>query len=90
MFISNHVLAGAAVGRLTRRPVTAFVAGVPRFHNTSNSERPALQALRRSAGRCASNVHSAVRSAGYRYVTLDLEGFRSGNLNAALDLGPSG
>ena len=26
----------------------------------------------------------AVRSAGYRYVTLDLEGFRSGNLNAAL------
>ena len=28
MFISNHVLAGAAVGRLTRRPTTAFVAGV--------------------------------------------------------------
>jgi uncharacterized protein len=27
---------------------------------------------------------AAVRSAGYRYVTLDLEGFRSGNLNAAL------
>jgi pyridinium-3,5-biscarboxylic acid mononucleotide sulfurtransferase len=29
-------------------------------------------------------VVEAVRSAGYRYVTLDLEGFRSGNLNAAL------
>ncbi len=29
-------------------------------------------------------VIDAVRSAGYRYVTLDLEGFRSGNLNAAL------
>ena len=29
-------------------------------------------------------VVSAVRSAGYTYVTLDLEGFRSGNLNAAL------
>ncbi len=28
MFISNHVLAGAAVGRLTRRPATAFVTGV--------------------------------------------------------------
>lgn len=27
MFISNHVLAGAAVGRLTSRPMTAFVAG---------------------------------------------------------------
>lgn len=28
MFISNHVLAGTAVGRLSRRPTTAFVAGV--------------------------------------------------------------
>jgi uncharacterized protein len=26
----------------------------------------------------------AVREAGYRYVTLDLEGFRSGNLNGDL------
>ncbi|WP_426571183.1 ATP-dependent sacrificial sulfur transferase LarE [Aquihabitans sp. McL0605] len=33
-------------------------------------------------------VVDAVRSAGYRYVTLDLEGFRSGNLNLALG-GPS-
>jgi uncharacterized protein len=30
------------------------------------------------------SVVAAVRAAGYRYVTLDLEGFRSGNLNAAL------
>jgi uncharacterized protein len=30
-------------------------------------------------------VVAAVRSAGYRYVTLDLEGFRSGNLNSALE-----
>lgn len=29
-------------------------------------------------------VVESVRAAGYRYVTLDLEGFRSGNLNAAL------
>jgi uncharacterized protein len=29
-------------------------------------------------------VVEAVRRAGYRYVTLDLEGLRSGNLNAAL------
>jgi pyridinium-3,5-biscarboxylic acid mononucleotide sulfurtransferase len=29
-------------------------------------------------------IVEAVRSAGYRYVTLDLEGFRSGNLNDAL------
>jgi uncharacterized protein len=31
-------------------------------------------------------VVRAVRSAGYRYVTLDLEGLRSGNLNSALNL----
>jgi uncharacterized protein len=31
-----------------------------------------------------SEVVAAVKSGGYRYVTLDLEGFRSGNLNAAL------
>jgi pyridinium-3,5-biscarboxylic acid mononucleotide sulfurtransferase len=30
------------------------------------------------------DVIAAVHAAGYRYVTLDLEGFRSGNLNAAL------
>jgi uncharacterized protein len=30
-------------------------------------------------------VVDAVRGAGYRYVTLDLEGLRSGNLNQALD-----
>ncbi|MFZ0664557.1 MAG: ATP-dependent sacrificial sulfur transferase LarE [Acidimicrobiales bacterium] len=30
-------------------------------------------------------IVAAVRAGGYRYVTLDLEGFRSGNLNAALE-----
>jgi uncharacterized protein len=32
-------------------------------------------------------VTAAVHAAGYRYVTLDLDGFRSGNLNDALDGG---
>jgi uncharacterized protein len=32
-------------------------------------------------------VVSAVKTAGYRYVTLDMEGLRSGNLNGALKLG---
>jgi PP-loop superfamily ATP-utilizing enzyme len=35
-------------------------------------------------------VVAAVRGAGYRYVTLDLEGFRSGNLNLALSGAPRG
>jgi len=30
-------------------------------------------------------IVAAVRAAGYRYVTLDLEGFRTGNLNQALE-----
>ena len=30
---------------------------------------------------CRDAVVAAVKSSGYRYVTLDLEGFRSGNLN---------
>jgi pyridinium-3,5-biscarboxylic acid mononucleotide sulfurtransferase len=32
-----------------------------------------------------SEVVRVVKAAGYRYVTIDLEGFRSGNLNAGLD-----
>ena len=35
------------------------------------------------------DIVAAVQAAGYRYVTLDLEGFRSGNLNRVLS-GPSG
>jgi pyridinium-3,5-biscarboxylic acid mononucleotide sulfurtransferase len=33
---------------------------------------------------CRHEVSAAVHRAGYRYVTVDLDGFRSGNLNAAL------
>ena len=35
-------------------------------------------------------VVAAVRAGGYRYVTLDLEGLRSGNLNAAAGVGEGG
>lgn len=35
-------------------------------------------------------VVAAVRAAGYRYVTVDLEGFRSGNLNHGLRTGEAG
>ena len=38
---------------------------------------------------CREAVVAAVRAAGYRYATLDLEGFRSGNLNQALVAGPA-
>ena len=35
-------------------------------------------------GMTSHQVVAAVRAVGYRYVTIDLEGFRSGNLNSAL------
>jgi pyridinium-3,5-biscarboxylic acid mononucleotide sulfurtransferase len=35
-------------------------------------------------------IVESVRAAGYQYVTLDLEGFRSGNLNTGITLGPDG
>jgi PP-loop superfamily ATP-utilizing enzyme len=35
-------------------------------------------------------IVGVVRDAGYRYVTLDLEGFRSGNLNQAAGLAGRG
>jgi pyridinium-3,5-biscarboxylic acid mononucleotide sulfurtransferase len=38
-----------------------------------------------AAVRLREDLVRAVRAAGYRYVTLDLEGLRSGNLNSALD-----
>ena len=44
-----------------------------------------LDALEDVVGRRV-DVVAAVRAAGYRYVTLDLEGLRSGNLNGALGL----
>lgn len=46
--------------------------------------------LERAAGAARADVVEAVKRAGYRYVTLDLEGLRSGNLNAGLLNGDSG
>lgn len=38
---------------------------------------------------CRPALVAAVQAAGYRYVTLDLEGLRSGNLNGALAVSPA-
>jgi uncharacterized protein len=43
----------------------------------------ATEELERAAGEARAEVVDAVKSAGYSYVTLDLEGLRSGNLNSA-------
>jgi len=56
---------------------------VRHYDDTARIEVP-LDHLERVVAQ-RSDVVDAVRSCGYRYVTLDLEGLRSGNLNAALD-----
>ncbi len=55
---------------------------VRHYGDTARIEVPVDDLARLVAVR--DEVVAAVRRAGYRYVTLDLEGLRSGNLNAAL------
>ena len=62
---------------------------VRHYGDTARIEVPLADLARSSSG--ARRWSHAVRAAGYRYVTLDLEGLRSGNLNQALaDAGRSG
>jgi uncharacterized protein len=56
---------------------------VRHYEDTARLEVPVHDLERVLAARA--DVVRAVRAAGYAYVTLDLEGLRSGNLNAALD-----
>jgi len=55
---------------------------VRHYGDTARIEVPEADLVEMVARREA--VSAAVRAAGYRYVTLDLEGFRSGNLNDSL------
>lgn len=57
---------------------------VRHYGDTARIEVPAADMARLVAG--AEAVVAGVAAAGYRYVTLDLAGLRSGNLNQALDL----
>jgi uncharacterized protein len=57
---------------------------VRHYGDTARIEVPAEDLASVVAGRA--DVVRAVHRAGYRYVTLDLDGFRSGNLNDALSL----
>lgn len=55
---------------------------VRHYADTARIELPAPELVR--AAEIADQLVSAVTGAGYRYVTLDLAGLRSGNLNGAL------
>ena len=52
------------------------------YGDTARIEVPDAELARVVEARAA--VCAAVHDAGYRYVTLDLDGFRSGNLNDSL------
>jgi pyridinium-3,5-biscarboxylic acid mononucleotide sulfurtransferase len=60
---------------------------VRHYDDTARLEVPVERLADAVAAR--DQVVAAVHAAGYRYVTLDLEGLRSGNLNAALGLAAS-
>ncbi len=57
---------------------------VRHYDDTARIELPANELVR--AAELGPEINDAVKGAGYRYVTLDLAGLRSGNLNAVLDL----
>ena len=55
---------------------------VRHYDDTARLELPAGDLAKAAA--MADEIVEAVRGAGYRYVTLDLAGLRSGNLNQVL------
>jgi len=60
---------------------------VRHYGETARVEVDELELARAVSAR--REIVEGLRQAGYRYVTLDLEGFRSGNLNQAVDPGPT-
>jgi pyridinium-3,5-biscarboxylic acid mononucleotide sulfurtransferase len=77
----------AVLGRVERAEAALHALGftelrVRHYDDTARLEVPVERLADAVAEREA--VTAAVRRAGYRYVTLDLEGLRSGNLNQAL------
>ncbi|MER3452408.1 MAG: TIGR00268 family protein, partial [Acidimicrobiia bacterium] len=90
--LASRVPYGTPVTLTTLRAVETAEAGlralgfralrVRHYGDTARIEVP-LDALAEVLAKRVAVVE-AVKAAGYRYVTLDLEGLRSGNLNQAL------
>ena len=68
-----------SLGSTELRTVLAQRLGIPVPPSAVQPKHTLAEVI---AGRA--EIVAAVRGVGYRYVTLDLEGFRSGNLNTAL------
>jgi uncharacterized protein len=80
--VSIEVLASVEAAETALRALGFHELRVRHYRDTARLEVPLDRLLDVVEQRAA--VVEAVKSAGYRYVTLDLEGLRSGNLNAAL------
>jgi uncharacterized protein len=80
--VSLDVLASVEQAELALRALGFRALRVRHYRDTARLEIPLAELPDVLAQREA--VVGAVKAAGYRYVTLDLEGLRSGNLNDAL------
>ena len=80
--VSVELLSGVARAESGLRRLGFRQLRVRHYGDTARVEL-AVDELTRAIER-RDEVVAAVKAAGYRYVTLDLEGFRSGNLNGAL------
>jgi len=80
--VSTPVLKQVAAAEAALRALGLRALRVRHYDDTARLEVP-LEDLAAVLDRRA-DVAAAVHAAGYRYVTLDLDGLRSGNLNAAL------
>lgn len=82
--VSIDVLASVELAETGLRALGFRSLRVRHYRDTARLEVPVDELARVLEQRGA--VVDAVKAAGYRYVTLDLEGLRSGNLNAALTI----
>ncbi|HEX7095415.1 MAG TPA: ATP-dependent sacrificial sulfur transferase LarE [Acidimicrobiales bacterium] len=82
--VSLTTLASVEAAETALRVLGFTELRVRHYRDTARIEVPIARLADVIANREA--VVDAVKAAGYRYVTLDLEGLRSGNLNAALRL----
>jgi len=86
--VTMGVLASVEQAETALRRLGFVDLRVRHYGDLARIEVPVADLERVVAGR--SEIVDAVGAAGYTYVTLDLEGLRSGNLNQALDRGARG
>jgi uncharacterized protein len=85
--VSIETLASVEAAETALRRLGVTDLRVRHYRDTARIEVPLARLLDVINQR--EDVVAAVKAAGYRYATLDLEGLRSGNLNGALQIRPA-